>query len=150
MPNQIANFNTLKLIAARWILRQTLLMQSQRTFRTDKKEVNNIFEKQKYLIRQCYIIDFIVQVSSHFLQFTLYWSCFISFPKSTLHCSCFISFPSVSPHFIDHVSFSFPSLHSPSHSYLCLPYLVALILHGHSTLWSVLLFSQSRLWKLTT
>ena len=38
--------------------------------------------------------------------------------------------------------------HSPSHSHL--PYLVALILHGHSTLLSVSLFSQSRLWKLTT
>ena len=86
-----------------------------------------------------------------------------------LHCSCFILFPSVhtslfsfhliffSPHFIDHVSFLFPSVHlihfiyhSPSHSYLNLPYLVPLILHGHSTLLSLSLFSQSRLWKLTT
>ena len=31
---------------------------------------------------ECYIIDYIVHVSSHFHQ-------------STLHCSCFISFPSV-------------------------------------------------------
>ena len=64
----------------------------------------------------CYVIDFIVNVSSYFLQ-------------STFHCSCFISYPSVhtllfmfhlislSPNFIDHVSFLFPSVHSPYHSF---------------------------------
>ena len=48
---------------------------------------------------------------------------------------------SFSPHFTDHVSFLFPSVHSPFHSFHLhspsrsyLPYLVALILHGHSTL----------------
>ena len=64
--------------------------------------------RSSYLIHQaigpysCYIIDFIVHVSSHFLH-------------STLHCSCFISFPLI--HFIDHVSFLFPLVHSPSHSF---------------------------------
>ena len=30
-----------------------------------------------FVLRNCYIIDFIVHVSSLFLQFTLHWSCFI-------------------------------------------------------------------------
>ena len=86
-----------------------------------------------------------------------------------LHCSYFISFPSVhislfmlhlisfSPHIIDHVSFHFRQLivhliHFIYHSrpYSHLPYLVVLMLPGHSTLLSVSLFNQSRLWKLTT
>ena len=50
----------------------------------------------------CYIIDFIVHVSSHLLQSTLYCSCFISVIQSTLHWSCFILFHSVQ---------------SPSHSF---------------------------------
>ena len=70
--------------------------------------------------------------------------------------SCFISFPSVHTSLI---IFHFYFLHRTVHlsyfiyhsaSCLCLPYLVALILHGHSTLLSISLFSQSRLWKLTT
>ena len=72
-----------------------------------------------------------------------------------LHCSCFILFPSVhsslfmfhhislSPHFIEHFIY-----HSPSR--LCLPYLVVFMFYDHSTSFSVSLFSQSRLRKLTT
>ena len=41
----------------------------------------------------CYIIDFIVPVSSYFLQSTLYCSCFISFPREFT---------------LDHVSFLYP------------------------------------------
>ena len=132
-------------------------MQSQRTVRTDNKEANNILKKRKYLIRQCYIIDFTVQLF-HLISFSSHFINHVSshFLKSTLQCSCFILLSSVSPHFIDHVSFSFPSVHSPSHSFhlpspsrSCLPYLVVFILHGHSTSLSVSLFSQSHLWKLT-
>ena len=98
---------------------------------------------QELLYRLCYIINFIVHVSSHFLQ-------------SSLHCSCFISFTSI--HF-SLIMFHFYFLqstvhlihfiyHSPSCSYL--PYLAALILHVHSTLLWVSLFRQPGLWKLTT
>ena len=61
------------------------------------------------------------------------------------------------PHLIDYVSFYFLQFtvhlihsiyHSPYHSHF--PNLVALILHGYWSLLSVSLFSQSRLWKLTT
>ena len=80
-------------------------------------------------IRYCYVIDFIVHVSSHFLQSTLIVQIFFYFLQFTDHFSDFI-------------------YHSPSCSYL--PYLVVFILHGNSTLLSVSLFSQSYLWKLTT
>ena len=50
----------------------------------------------------CYIIDFIVHVSSYFLQ-------------STLHCSWVIT--SVSWHFIVNVSLLLPSVDCPSHSF---------------------------------
>ena len=70
---------------------------------------------------------FIIHVSSHFFQCALY-------------CSCFILFPSV--HLIHFIN------HTPSRSHLL--YLVAFIVHRHSTLLSVSLFGQSRLWKLTT
>ena len=50
----------------------------------------------------CYIIDFIVHVSSHFLQSTLHCLCFISFPS--VHTSLFmLHLISFSPHFIVHV-----------------------------------------------
>ena len=53
-------------------------------------------------IRDCYIIDFIVHVSSHFLQSTLHCLCFISFPS--VHTSLFmLHLISFSPHFIVHV-----------------------------------------------
>ena len=115
----------------------------------------------------CYMIDFIVQVSSHFLQSALHCSYFISFPS--VHTSLLIfHLISFSPHFIIHVSshffqcalycscfILFPSVHlihfinlTPSHSHLL--YLVAFIVHRHSTLLSVSLFGQCRLWKLTT
>ena len=61
---------------------------------------------------RCYIIDFIVHVSSYFLQFTL-------------HCSCFIVI-SFSSHFIVHVSLLFPSVHCPSHSF-CLSQSISFI-----------------------
>ena len=86
-----------------------------------------------------------------------------------LHCSCFITVPSIhtslfmfhlisfSPHFIDHVSVCFLHstvhlIHFTYHSLTCsyLPYLAVFILLGHSTILSVSLSSQSRLWKLTT
>ena len=74
-------------------------MQSQLLSEQIKKEANNILKKHKYLIWQCYIINFIVNVylisfsphfivhiSSHFLQSTLHWPCFIfisfSLPQS--------------------------------------------------------------------
>ena len=76
----------------------------------------------------CYIINFIVHVSSQFCQSTLHW--------------CFILFSSVhSP------SHSFHLPHSTSCSYLPL---YSSILYGHSTILSVSLFNQSRLWKLMT
>ena len=79
-------------------------MQSQRTVRTDKKEANHILKKYKYLIRQCYSIDFTVHISSHFLQSTLHCSCFIFyFLQSAVHLIYFI-------------------YHSPPHLYL--PYLL--------------------------
>ena len=73
-----------------------------------------------------------------------------------LRCSCFMSFSSVHT---SRIMFHFYFLHctvhlihfiyhSPSRSHLL--YLVVFILHGHSTSLSVSLFSQSRLWKLTT
>ena len=73
-----------------------------------------------------------------------------------LQCSCSISFPSIHTSLIMFHFYFLQSLvhlilftyHSPSRSYL--PYLVVFILHGHSTSLSVSLFSQSRLWKLTT
>ena len=72
-----------------------------------------------------------------------------------IHCSCFISFPSIHTllfmfrfyflqatfnpiHFI---------YHSPFYSYLS--YLVALILHGHSTLLSVSLFKKDHFRNIT-
>ena len=81
------------------------------------------------------------------LHYRFHCSCFISF--SSVHTSLFLMFHLISftPHLIDHASFLLPSVHSPSHSYL--PYLVALILHGHSTLLWVPLFSQFRFWNLT-
>ena len=74
----------------------------QRTVQTDKKEANNILKKHKYLIRQCYIIDFIVHVSSHFLVQTSWFTFYLIF---------------FSLYFIDHVSFLFPSAHNPSYSF---------------------------------
>ena len=98
---------------------------------------------------------FIVNVLSHFLQFTLHYVSY-HFLQSTLHCSCFIWFLSVHTSLIMFHFYFLQSTfyliyfiyHSPSHSYL--PYLVTLILHGHSTLLSVSHFSQSPLWKLTS
>ena len=88
------------------------------------------------------------------LHYRLPCSCFISFPLT--HTSLFmLHLISFSSHFIHHVFISFSpqsisfvsSTISPSHSsHSYLPYLVALILHGHSTLLPVSLFSQSRLW----
>ena len=86
---------------------------------------------------------FIVHVSSHIRQFTLHGSCFISFPW--VHTSL------VMFHFY-FLQSTVHLIHFTCHSpfCLCLPYLVVFILHGHSTSLSVSLFSQSRLWKLTT
>ena len=92
-------------------------MSTKRTVWTDKKEGNNIVKKQKYLIQQCYIIiDFIVHVSSLFLQSILRCLCFISFPSvlDSLFLFYLISF---SPCFIDHVSFLFSSVHSQFYSF---------------------------------
>ena len=84
--------------------------------------------------------------------------CYVSSPyhQSTLHCFCFISFPSVHTLLIMFYFYFFQSTvdlihftyHIPSCSYL--PYLVVFILHGRSASLSVLLFSQSNLWKLMT
>ena len=64
----------------------------------------------------CYIIDFIVHVSSYFLQSTLHCSCLILFPS--VHTSLFMfHVSSVSSHFIVNVSLLFPSVHCPSHSF---------------------------------
>ena len=73
-----------------------------------------------------------------------------------LHYSYFISFPSVHTSLIMFYCYFLQStvhlIHftyrSPSRSYL--HYLVAFILHGHPTMLSVSLFSQSRLWELAT
>ena len=64
----------------------------------------------------CYIIDFIVHVSSYFLHSALHCSCFISFPSvyTSLFMFLLISF---SPHFIDDNLFLFPSVHSLSYSF---------------------------------
>ena len=89
----------------------------------------------------CYIMDFIVHVSSYFLQFTLHCSCFVSVPSvltSLLMFNCYFLKSTV--HLI-HLTYR-----SPSRSYL--PYLVAFTLHGPSTILSVSLFSQSCLWEL--
>ena len=78
---------------------------------------------------KCCIIDFIVHVSSHFLLYTL-------------HCSCFIFFPSVYG--------LFHSIYLPLSISFTFTIFFGLILQRHSTLLSASLFSQSRLWKLTT
>ena len=93
------------------------------------------------------------------LHYRLHCSCFnvsSHFLHSILHCSCFISFPSVHTSLVMFHFYFLQSTvrlihfiyHSPSHS--SLPYLVALILHSHSTLLLVSLFNQYSLWKLTT
>ena len=83
----------------------------------------------------------------------------------TLSTSLFMFHPIFfSPHFFVHVSLLFPSVHISLFMFHCyflqstvhpihlpyFPYLVVFILHGHLTSWSVSLFSQSLLWKLTT
>ena len=71
-------------------------------------------------IRDCYIIDFIVHVSSHFLQSTLHCLCFISFPS--VHTSLFmLHLISFSPHFIVHVPSHF--LQSTLHWSCFIPFL---------------------------
>ena len=83
----------------------------------------------------------IVHVSSYFLQSRLHRSCFMSVPSvhtSSLMFHCYFLQSAI--HLI-HFAY-----HSPSRSYL--PYLVAFILHGHSTILSVSLFGQSCLWEL--
>ena len=79
----------------------------------------------RYFADNCYIIDFIVHVPSHFHQ-------------PILQCSCFISFPSVHTSFI---IFDFHFLQSTVHlihftyhssSRSCLPYLAVFILHAWS------------------
>ena len=127
-----------------------------------------------------FIPHFIVHASSHCFQSTPHCSCFISFPsvhtslfmfhlisfsphfidhvsshffQSTLHCSCFILLPSVHTSlFMFHlISFSPQSISFISSTTVHLvPYLVVFILHGHSTSLQVSLFSQFRLWNLTT
>ena len=111
MPNQIAKFNNLKGNCS-----QMNTVSTQCTVRSEKKEANNILKKHNYLVWQCYIIDFIVHVFSHFLQYTLHCSCFISFPSVDASLFMFYLISS-SSHFIDHVSFLLPSVHSPSHSF---------------------------------
>ena len=61
-----------------------------------------LYKKRKNLQVRCYIIDFIVYVSYHFLQFTLHCSCFISFPlvHTLLFMFHFISFSPQSISFI--------------------------------------------------
>ena len=114
MSNQIAKFNKLKVkFQLNEYCINTTLMQSQCTVWTDKKEAHNILKKHKYLIQQCYIIDFTVHVSSHFLQ-------------SILHCSCFILYPSVHTSLIMFHFYFLQSTvhlihfiyHSPTNSYL--------------------------------
>ena len=64
-------------------------------------------------IHLCYIINFIVHLSSHFLQSTLNWSCFISFPS--VHTSLIMFhfyFLQLTVHVIHFI------YHSPSRSYL--------------------------------
>ena len=73
----------------------------------------------------CYIINFTVYISSHFLQTIAHLIHLLQTIVHPIHCF----------------------YHSPSHSHL--PYLVALIAHGHLTLFSLPPFSHSRLWKLT-
>ena len=100
------------------ILETWLELKGWQTGRTSGKP--KFFRQLKTCI-DCYIIDFIVHVSSHIRQ-------------STLHCSCFISFPWVHTslmmfHFyflqstIHLIHFTY---HSPSRS--CLPYLVVFII----------------------
>ena len=91
------------------------------------------------------------------LHYQLHRSCFVLFPS--VHTSLFMfHIISFSPGFIDHVSCLFPSVHSPSLS-LHLPQSISFIftlfgcihiLHLHSTILSVSLFSQSCLRKLMT
>ena len=112
-------------------------------------------------IKQWKSIRFALKISiSISVADCLYISWHISFDTLLLHyqlrCSCFISFPLVLTSLIMfHFYFLQSTVHlihfiynSPSHSHL--PYSVALILHGHSTLLPVSLFSQPCLWKLTT
>ena len=83
----------------------------------------------------------------------------------TLSTSLFMFHPIfLSPHFFVHVSLLFPSVHISLFMFHCyflqstvhpihlpyFPYLVVFILHGHLISWSISLFSQSLLWKLTT
>ena len=87
------------------------------------------------------------------LSYNIFWLAFCSLLwwmlHYRLHCSCFILFPSVhNSLFMFHRYFLQSTVHlihftyrSPSRSYLS--YLVAFILHGHSTMLSVSLFSQS-------
>ena len=100
------------------------ILEKRRTNKCCLRKVNLSF-------CMCYITDSIVHVLSHFLQSALHCPCFISFS------SVCTSFPSVHIHLIHFV------YHSPSHSPL--PYLVAFILHLHSILLSISIFSQSRL-----
>ena len=103
-------------------------------------------ERQKKRERVTFIFDSLVK-SLNSKRGMLYYR---------LHCSCFILFPSIHTSLIMfHFYFLQSTIHvihftynSPSRS--CLPYLVVFILHGHSTSLSVSVFSQSRLWKLTT
>ena len=143
---KLPNLIIWKVIVARWILYQhnVLFDQKRRKLITYLKNIIIKFGSVTLLtsLFMFFLISFsthfIVHVSSHFLQ-------------STLHCSCFISFHPVHTSLIMfHFYFLQSTVHlihfiyySPSHSYL--PYLVWIILHGHSSLLSVSLFSQSRL-----
>ena len=87
------------------------------------------------------------------LSYNIFWLAFCSLLwwmlHYRLHCSCFTLFPSAHTSlFMFHCYFLQSTVHlihftyrSPSRSYLS--YLVAFILHGHSTMLSVSLFSQS-------
>ena len=101
--------------------------------------LNNSFDDLQHLLSCtqktfCYIIDFIVHVSSHICQSTLYCSCFISF--AWVHTSLIMFHFYFLQSTVHLIHFTY---HSSSCS--CLPYLVVFILHDHSTSLSVSLSS---------
>ena len=112
--------------------------QMELCFNQKKKQKNKTKNKKK---RECvtFIFDPLVKSLNSKRRMLQY----------RLHCSCFILFFSVHISlFMFHCYFLQSTVHPIHLPYF--PYLVVFILYGHSTSWSVSLFSQSLLWKLTT
>ena len=107
--------------------------------------VKSLNSKRRMLHYRLHCSCFILFFSVHTFLFMFHYY----FLQSTFPCSCFIVIPSVHTSlFMFHCYFLQSTVHPIHLPYF--PYLVVFILHGHLTSWSVSLFSQSRLWKLTT